>query len=614
MFNIIEKHQKVVKGIMITLTATFVVWGISGYLGMSGDDGYVAKVGSQKIYSQDIDRAMDGGSQGQDKTQVLFGLINRQLLINSLDDHHMSVTTVELQKAIAALPMFQTNGQFDVNKYEDFLKQQYTTSAKFEDTMRQQLLIEQMLAFFKNSYFTSNIFQEKFTELLSRERNVSSYKIDPKEFYAKINVSESDIAAFYQQNIQGFTVPDQVKLQYIKLSADDLANSVKVSDADVEKYLQSHPELANNSEIDASHILITVPANATSAQKSEAKVKAEDLLVKVKANPAKFAELAKQYSQDPGSAANGGDLGYFGKGVMAKPFETAAFALKPGQVSGIVETQFGYHIIKLNAVKGNDLASVKATAIKQLQKQQATQQLQTVSDQLNDVTYNQPDSLEPAAKKTGLVVQNTDWLDKGSKTGLLANAKLAQAVFTSDVLQKRHNSEVIDMGDGSFVVARVSDYKASVQKPISEVKNDIVSVIKSQQAKQMAASLGQQDIQQLQSGKIKLAFVNPQNVSLMDQSHNVDPSALQQIFTAAKPFPSYVGAPNQDGTFVIYQINGESPAKNLTEQDKNVVEQMSSQYSMINLNAYVGSLRNQYSVTYKLDRVKGADAQDQQGQ
>ena len=158
MFNVVEKHQKMVKGIMIVIAGTFVVWGISGYFGMSGDDGYVAKVGSSKIYSQDIDRAMDQSQgQSQDKMQVLFGLINRQLLLNSFDDHHLSVTTTQLQDAIAAIPAFQTDGKFDLNKYQDFLKQRYTTSAKFEQDMQQQILINQELDFFKNSYFT-NIF------------------------------------------------------------------------------------------------------------------------------------------------------------------------------------------------------------------------------------------------------------------------------------------------------------------------------------------------------------------------------------------------------------------------------------------------------------------------
>ena len=151
---------------MIAITATFVVWGIGGYLGMTGDDGYIAKVGSNKIYSQDIDNAMDQNpGQGQDKMQILFGLINRQLMLNAIQDNHLTVTTKQLQDSIAAIPMFQTNGKFDVNKYEDFLKQRYTSSAKFEQNVQQQILISSMLDFFKNSYFSSKLFFNQFTLL-----------------------------------------------------------------------------------------------------------------------------------------------------------------------------------------------------------------------------------------------------------------------------------------------------------------------------------------------------------------------------------------------------------------------------------------------------------------
>lgn len=609
MFNAVEKHQKLVKGLMIAITATFVVWGIGGYLGMGEDDGYVAKVGSHKIYTQDIDRAMDAsqGQQSQDKMQTLFGLINRQLLINSLQDHNMSVTNEQLQQAIAALPMFQTNGQFDVNKYEAFLKQQYTTSAKFEADMSQQLLIEQMLDFFKNSYFVSQTFESKFAELLSRERNVSQFVIDPKQFYDKITVSESDINAYYQQNIQQFTVPEQVKLQYLQVSAATLANTIKVSDADVEKYLKDHPELASNKQVDVSHILFSVPAGATAEQKAQIKAKAEQVLAQVKANPAKFAELAKEYSQDTGSAANGGDLGYFGKGVMVPAFESVAFALTTGQTSGLVETQFGYHILKLNGVKGDDPKSIREAAVQQLQKQQSQQKVQGIVDQLNDITYNQPNSLDPAAKKLNLTVSVTDWVSKGSPAGLLANQKLAQALFTDDVIKQHHNTEVVDMGDGSFVVARVSDYKPATQKTINDVKEQIVATLKAQQAAQMASNMGQQDVQQLQQGKIKLNFTNPVNVTLVGQDQKIDPTALRQIFATPKSFPAYTGAMSKDGSFVIYQINSETIDKSQDAKNKDMVNQLASQYAMMNLNAYVGSLRNDYKVSYKLDRIKGAN-------
>lgn len=607
MFNVIERHQKIVKGIMIAITATFVVWGVSGYLEMGGDDGYVAKVGSNKIYSQDIDRAMDQSQgQQQDKMQVLFGLINRQLLINALNDNHLSVTTSQLQQAIMAIPMFQNNGKFDTAKYEDFLKQRYMNADKFQQEISQQLLLTEIIDFFKNSYFTSTTFQNKFVALLSRERNVSQYVVDSNQFMNKVNVAESDINAYYTQNIAKFTVPDQVKLQYLQVSVDSLASNVTVSDAEINQYLQDHPAGSSNEQVDVSHILFNVPAGATADQTAQIKAKAEQVLAQVKANPAKFAELAKQYSQDQGSASNGGDLGFFGHGVMVPAFESVAFGMQKGQISGLVQTQFGFHILKLNDIKGNDVASQRQAAQKQVQKQKAQQNLQGIVEQLNDVTYNQADSLAPAAQKTGLTIQNSDWVAKGVTQGLFANPKLQSAIFTDDVIKNHHNSEVVDLGDGSFVVVHAADYQAAKQKPISEVHDQIATVLKTQLAQQMASTTGQQELAQLQQGKLKLNFTNPQNVSLLGQSKDIDPNAVRQIFAVPAQFPSYTGALNSAGAFVIYQINSQAVDGTLDQQNQKVVDQLASQYSMMNLNAYVGALRSQYKVSYKLDRIKAA--------
>lgn len=614
MFNIVEKHQKAVKGLLMAITATFVVWGVSGYLGMAGDDGYIAKVGSNKIYQRDIDQAMDQNQgQKQDSMQTLFGLINRQLLINALQDHNISVTDSQLRDAIAAVPAFQTDGHFDSKKYEDFLKQQYMSSAKFQDMIAQQVEIEQMLDFFKSSYFTSAKFESQFVKLLSRERTVSQYVISPDQFLAKINISESDVTSYYQQHIQDYTIPEEVKLQYIQVSANDLAKTIKASDADIASYLKSHPDVGNSKEVDVSHILFTVPSDATAEQKAQIKAKAEQVLAQVKADPSKFAALAKEYSQDPGSVEKGGDLGFFGQGVMVPAFDKVAFSLQQGQISGLVETQFGYHILKLNASRGGDAASANLAAEQALQKQQAQQQLQKTVDELNDVTYNSPDSLDPASKKLDLAVQTSDWLYKNESGTVLSNPKVIQAVFSDDVLKSHHNSEVVDMGDGSFVVARVVDYKAATTKPLSNVSASITAILKQQQAAQMASSMGQQELSSVQAGKVKLNFTNPTSVSLLgDDNKSIDPAAVQQIFQAPKTFPSYAGALNKDGGYVIYQITGEKEDPQLVAQNEKVIDGINSQYSMMSLNAYVGSLRNQYDVSYKLDRIKksGDDGSD----
>jgi peptidyl-prolyl cis-trans isomerase D len=611
MFNIVERHQKLVKGIMITLTATFVVWGISGYLGMTGDDGYIAKVGSKRIYGQDIDRAMDSNpNQPQDKMQVLFGLINRQLLVNALEDNHLTATTSELQQAIAAIPLFQTDGSFDVTKYQQFLKTRYLSSAKFEQEISEQILISQMVDFFKNSYFTSDAYSNKFAQLLSRQRNVSRYVIDPRQFYSKVNLTESEIAADYQQNLAKYTLAEQVKLEYLTLSAEQIAAAIKVTNEEVARYIQDHPQAASTAQIDVSHILFSVPSGATAVQKAQVKQKAMQILAKVRANPGDFAKLAKQYSQDPGSAANGGDLGYFGKGVMVKPFEEVAFNLKKGQISDLVETPYGYHILKLIDTKATDQKLVQEQAIKQLQKQKAQQQLATMVEKLNDLSYNQPDSLRPAAQNLNLSLQQSDWVNKGATQGLFANPKLQTAIFSADVIKARHNSEVVDLGNGSYVVARVAEYQPARVKPLAEVRQAIVASLTAARASQLAAAAGQNDLNLLQKGKVKLEFTRPENVTLLGQSPDIEPLAVRQIFAQKAQFPAYTGTVARDGSYVIYRINSQSTDQSLNSQNQRIISQLSDQYAMITLSAYVGALRSQYKVSYKLDRIQNnANAQ-----
>lgn len=602
MFNIIEKNQAFVKGIMIAVTATFVLWGIGGYLGMGGDDGYVAKVGSSKLYARDIDNAMSENPQNTDKMQVLMGLINRQLLLNAFDSYHMSATNEQLQQKIASIPLFLDNGKFSVKKYRDFLISRQMTAEQFQNEISQQILLEGTLDFFKSTYTSSQTFDQQFVKLLSRQRNVSTYTVDASKFYSQINISDKQISDSYQQNIAKYTLPEQAKLQYIILSAENIAKIIKPSDEEINKYLTDHK--VATAQIDASHILLTVPDGADAATKAQIKARAEKILAEVKANPAGFAALAKQYSQDPVSAQNGGDLGYFGKGIMPKPFENVAFNLKPGQISQVVETQYGYHIIKLNNVKAIDTATIRATAIAAIQKQQSTAALQKQLEQLNDITYNQPTSLEPAAKKLGLDLQNSEWVQKGAASGAFANPKIQQAIFTKDVIKNHNNSEVVNLGNDSYGVYRIVEYKASQIEPLDKVKDQIVNQLKQTQAATMSFQEGQKDIAALQSGKLTLTFGAPQNVTLLGQSKDINQMAVKQIFgVALAKTPAYTGSINDQGSFVIYKINSETIDPKLTEQNTLLLSQFTQNNSMLDLGGYIAYLRTKYAVNYKMERL-----------
>ncbi len=604
MFNIVEKNQKLVKGIMIVIAATFVLWGIGGYLGSTGDDGYVAKVGSQKIYTTDIDRAIDQNPQNTDKMQILFGLINRQLLINNINDYHMLATKNQLQKQIASIPQFQeSNSQFSLQKYQDFLRTQFMSAEQFQTNIGQQILLNEYVALFKDSYFSSSLFDKQFANLLSRERKISSYTVNISQFYDKANPTDAQIGDFYQQNIAKFTQPERVKLQYLDLDAASIARNIQISDKDIDNYLAKNH--ISGEQVDASHILIELPATADTKTKEATREKALKILAKVKQNPKDFANLARQYSDDSGSKSNGGDLGYFGKGVMEKPFEDTAFSLKTGQISNLVETKYGFHIIKLNSIKGNSKAETRSLALSQLQKQQAGNVLQQDLDKLNEITYNQPSSLDPAAKALGLTIQTTpNWVNKGDTTGNFASAKSQAAIFNPEVISKHNNSEVVDLGNGSYRVYHVTDHEASVVPTLDKVKDQISQQLKTSAARSLASNDGQQKILELQQGKLNLNFTNPDKVNLLSDNKNISANAVKQIFgTNITKLPAYTGNLDSQGNFVIYKISGEEIDPKLDAQNQQNVKDLGSSDSNLIFGAYLGTLRSKYDVSYKTDRL-----------
>lgn len=604
MFRIVEKNQKLVKGIMIVVIATFVMWGIGSYLGMGADDGYVAKVGGSKIYLNDIDNAMQQNPENKDKMQVLFGLINRQLLLNNFISYNMVATDMQLQQEIGRIALFQEEGRFNINKYQSFLKQRYMSAKQFQDNVSGQIMINQIANFFKTQYFTANLVNQQFAKLLSRERIVSSYIIKLDQFYDKININEKDINNYYQQNIAKYTIPQQAKFQYIEISKDSIAKKIQLTDKQIDYYISNHRDSLYSTQVDVSHILFTVAPDAAVSTKNTVKAKALKVLAEVRANPNNFAQFASRYSQDTVSAQKGGELGFFGKGVMVKPFENVAFSLKVGQISGLVETQFGYHILKLNAIRTNNDKTVRDMAVSQLKQQNATFALQKQLEKLNDITYKQSSSLEPAARAFGVPIQISNWIQQGESFGVFANPKIQQAIFTSDVLKSKNNSEVVDLGNNIYAVYHLESYRPSDRQPLAIVRAQIVNQLKKQQASVLVYKLGQQNITALQQNKLQLNFANSQNISLLGQGNGISSMAVKQIFgVGIASLPAYTGSIDESGNYVIYKINGEIVDSKLDKQSITVIKQLEQENALLDFAAYITYLRSKYPVTYKMDRL-----------
>jgi peptidyl-prolyl cis-trans isomerase D len=317
----------------------------------------------------------------------------------------------------------------------------------------------------------------------------------------------------------------------------------------------------------AAHILIAVAAAAPQAEQDAAKAKAEKVLQQVKQNPAKFAELAKLNSQDPGSAANGGDLGLFGRGMMVKPFEDAAFALKPGEISGLVKSDFGYHIIKLAAVKPSRVlpfGEARESIANKLRLQKAVDKFAELAEKFSNTVYEQSDTLKPAADLAGAKIEQSGWLIKGAVAGEPWTAKMLQAIFADEVVKNKRNTAAIEVANNTLVAARILERKPAAVRALSEVQEGIRQKLLHQQALELAAKQGKTMLEQLQRGdKPELSWSPAQSITRA-QRGSLNAGLVRQIFQVnAAKLPQYVGAEAAQNGYVLVRVDavkeGEKP-------------------------------------------------------
>ena len=368
-------------------------------------------------------------------------------------------------------------------------------------------------------------------------------------------------------------------------------------------------QYAKGEERQASHILITADAQASAEQKQAARAKAEQLLRQVKQNPASFADLAKKNSQDPGSAAKGGDLGSFPRGAMVKPFDDAAFNMKVGEISGLVESQFGYHIIKVTGEKKHAFDESRKQVELDLKRQKAGKKFAELAEQLNNQVFEQGDNLKPAADALKLPVQTSGWISRtGSENKLLNSPKLLQAIFAEEAVKNKRNTEVIDVGSNMLVAAHVVEYKAAAVRPLEEVRADIVKLLTRQQAAALAAKQGRETLIKLKQGAGEVVAWSAPKLISRDNAQGTQGftgPAIGEIFRAdGAKLPAYVGYENPQGGFVLVKITRilDGDAFDAAKR-KAAADELRQLVAQEELNAYVASLKLKADVKVQQDRL-----------
>jgi len=484
------------------LILTFGLWGIHQYFG-GGANPTVAKVNGTPITQQQLQFAyyqyrqrleqMLGSNfnpqmfpEAQMKQQVLQSLITKQMLIDAAHKAGLRVSDAQLGAVIRGINAFQRDGKFSEAAYEAALRAQGLGVQRFEHDFRRELAVDQLRGGVENSAFATDSEAQAFHRLQAQTRDVG-YLVVPFAGYEKgVKVSDKEIQAYYDGHPDAFKLPEEVKVAYLELSRDAIANTIKVSDATLRQHYEQHKQAYTvPEERRARHILITVPKDADKATVEKARKKAEDLLAKLH-NGASFAALAKKYSQDPGSADKGGDLGFFQRGAMTKAFADAVFSLKkPGQIAGPVRSPYGFHIIQLEAIRPSKMESfdqVKAQIKREIQQNRAYQQFSDEEDRLNNITYEHPDTLTVAADQLGLTIKHSDYFSRSSGKGIFAKAKVVRAAFSSDVLQDGNNSDLVELSPGNVVVLRVEGHRPARRQKLSAVRDEIIKAVTRQKA------------------------------------------------------------------------------------------------------------------------------------
>jgi peptidyl-prolyl cis-trans isomerase D len=636
MFDAVRNNKRIVQGFLFLIAISFTLFGVDSYVRGTGAGTDVASVGDSKITQQQFQQSlrdqMDRARQqmGPSFKQELFdtpemrmavvnSLVDQRLLLLEAYKGRLGASNDMLVEIISNMPSLKENGQFSQSRYEAAVRAQGMTTEQFEAQLRQDLTMQQLVGAVADTGIVSATSAATMLRIQSEERQVAEIRYAPEQFTSEVKLADDAARKFYDENQKLFQTPELVRAEFVVLSLDNLLSQVAVSDSEVKQWYETHKDRYQQAEERrASHILITVNASAADAEKAKARAKAEEVLKEVQKTPAKFADLAKKVSQDPGSAVNGGDLGFFGRGMMVKPFEDSVFSQKEGQISDLVQSDFGFHIIKLTGIKAaklKPLDEVRAEIEGELKRQGAQRRYVEAAEAFTNMVYEQSDSLNPVAEKFKLQVQQSKFLPKEipaqalPSLGPLGNEKLLAALFSDDAIKNKRNTDAVEVVQNTLVAARVAEHKPAAIRDFDAVRADIETMLKGKEAAALAKRRGEARLAELKAGDDKVKWALVKYVSRL-QGKQVTPEAMRAIFRAdVQKLPAYAGVelPNNGG-YALYKIMAVKPLEKIDESKQRVLQ---SDYTAMaaqeDFAAYLAGLRQRYKVEINKAVVESKD-------
>ena len=501
MFDFVRQHTKILMGVMFLLIIpSFVVLGVNGYESGRDTGATVANVDGVKITQTEWDRAHQVEAErlraarpmldaklldsAEARYATLERLVRDRVIAVAAEKLHLSTSDQQLARELQQSPeiasLRRPDGSLDMDGYRQLLGGQSLTPEKFEANVRADLSRRQVLGGVTSTGLSATATADLALNALYEKREIQVVRFSASDFAARLNPTDADLESFYKANEKLFQAPEQASIEYIQLDVDSIRKGITISESDLKTYYEQNVQrLSGAEERRASHILINAPKTASTTERDKAKVKAQELLAQLTKAPGTFAELARKNSQDTGSAANGGDLDFFARGAMVKPFEDAAFSLKKGDISPVVESDFGYHIIQLTDIKSpkqRTLDEMRPELELDLKKQQAQKLFSEQAEAFTNIVYEQAESLKPAADRFKLDIKKISGVTRAPQpgtVGALSNAKFLIALFAPDAVEKKRNTEALETAPSTLVSGRIVEYTPAKTQSFTEVKANV---------------------------------------------------------------------------------------------------------------------------------------------
>ena len=621
MFDLVEKHKRLIQVILGLIIIPFAFFGLEAYTRGRSNAEDVATVDgagiSQREFAEELRQQQErmrrllgpgvdpaAFDTAETRRALLDALIDQRLIASEAARAKLIVREDKLHEVIAAIPAFQKDGRYHPETAKLLLRAQNMSEAAFEERLRRDIRLDQIGRSVANGAIQAREVATRLAALEEQTREIAEAPLPAQPFLPQVKIDEAALQSHYDANLADFRTPEAIKAEYAVLSADQLSAQETVSDAELKAAYDARvSQYRQEEQRRASHILIQAAADAKPEERQAARRKAEEILAEVRKLPARFAELAKKHSQDSGSAGSGGDLGLFGRGMMVKPFEDAAFKLREGEISDVVESDFGFHIIRLTGIqpgKTRTLDEVRAELSAELARQKGMRRFAEAAEGFSNLVYEQSDSLKPAAEKYKLKVQVSDWIGRSAAVskGVFANAKLLGALFSPDSIKTRRNTDAVEFAPGVLVAARMLEHRPAAQRKFEEVRGEIESLLRRREAAKLARSDGEARLARLQKGEDAGVKWGPVRSVSRRNPGGLDAQTLRSVL-AVDPakLPAYTGTMKGDEGYVLYRVLKVVEPAPEAQAAKAAAERQARAAGAQQYEAYLASLRSRAKIS-----------------